>query len=114
MRWSAIRNSNRQRRSPVAAKGHTGSLPEEVPCIIPIQRVARSRSTHPEQQTSGAMHHDRERWNALKRTERNILVLFVGFLPFAGISGWLVSRFTEAEWVVFIPASGWDGSICYQ
>mgnify|MGYP007007632725 CR=1 FL=1 len=42
------------------------------------------------------------------------LVLFVGFLPFAGISGWLVSRFTEAEWVVFIPASGWDGSICYQ
>lgn len=95
-------------------KATPGAMPEEVPRIIPIQRVARSRSTHPEQRKRGAMHHDRERWNALKRTERNILVLFVGFLPFAGISGWLVSRFTEAEWVVFIPASGWGGSICYQ
>lgn len=63
---------------------------------------------------SGAMHHDQQRWNALKRIERNILILFVGLLPFAGVSGWLLSTFTEAEWVVFIPALGWAGLICGQ
>lgn len=50
----------------------------------------------------------------LRRIERNMLVLLVGFLPFAGICDLLISRFTEAEWVVFIPGSGWAGSIRCQ
>ena len=114
MCWSAIRTSDRQRHSPVAAKGRSRCYAEKVSCIIPVQCVARNRATHPGKHMSGAMHQDQERWNALKRIERSILILFVGLLPFVGISVWLISRFTQADWVMLIPAAGWAGFICYQ